>query len=141
MHHNPHIRVSAVVLTNDDGQVALVRKHHTRAFIFPGGKPERHEDGLAAAIREVHEELGIELTPEDLRHLGDFNTPAANEAQTELFSQVYAAQLDDGQQVRVQAEIAELIWADPAAVELPSGTRLAPLGSTILQGIAAGRLG
>ena len=60
---NPSIRVSAVVLTNDDGQIALVRKQGTTAFMFPGGKPEADEAGLDAAVREVAEELGLTLDP------------------------------------------------------------------------------
>src|SRR5699024_7317517 len=110
MHHNPPIRVSAVVLIDDDGRVALVRKRHTLFFIFPGGKPELGEDGVTAAVREVHEELGVSLDPAALKHLGDYNTPAANEAGTELFSQVYQARLPAGRPVTAQAEIAELIW-------------------------------
>ncbi len=138
MPHNPFISVSAVVLTNDDGEVALVRKQHTTAFIFPGGKPEPGETGRQAAIREVSEELGVDLTTDELEHLGGFTTPAANEAQTQLRSQVYMAALPTGQQAHAQAEIAQLIWVRPDHVEPPAGTRLAPLGAMVLKGLASG---
>lgn len=133
MRRNPSIKVSAVVLTNDDGDVALVRKHATRAFIFPGGKPEAGESGLEAAVREVQEELGVTLDPHQVHHVADYTTPAANEADTELLSQVYRAQLPTGQPVQAQAEIAQLIWLHPAGFELPEGYRLAPLSSMVLQ--------
>ena len=136
MHHNPPIRVSAVVLIDGDGRIALVRKHHTRFFIFPGGKPELGEDGVATAVREVHEELGVSLDPAALKHLGDFTTPAANEAGTELFSQVYQARLPAGRPVTAQAEIAELIWVELHDVELPTATDLAPLSGMILDEMA-----
>ena len=136
MHHNPPIRVSAVVLIDDDGRVALVRKRHTRFFIFPGGKPELGEDGVTAAVREVHEELGVSLDPAALKHLGDFTTPAANETGAELFSQVYQARLPVGLAVTARAEIAELIWVDPNDVELPTATDLAPLSGMILDEMA-----
>ena len=138
MHRNPCIKVSAVVLTNDGGDVALVRKHATQAFIFPGGKPEAGETGLEAAVREVHEELGVVLDPHLVHHVADYTTPAANEADTELLSQVYRAHLPTGQHVAAQAEIAQLIWLDPAALELPAGYRLAPLSSLVLQELAHG---
>lgn len=144
MHHNPSnsgpsnrtIRVSAVVLTNDHGQIALVRKHHTQFFIFPGGKPEIGETGEDAAVREVGEELGVELADHDLQHLGDYTTAAANEAETELVSQVYAATLPAGVPVTAQAEIADLIWMDLRNIQLPEGTQLAPLTALMLESAA-----
>ena len=139
MPHNPSISVSAVVLINAEGDVALVRKQHTTAFIFPGGKPEPGETWVEAAVREVREELGVELSPADLEHLGDFTTPAANETATQLRSQVYMAGLPSGQEAKPRAEIAQLIWVRPGGVETPAGTRLAPLSSMVLSGLASGR--
>lgn len=135
---NPSIRVAAVVLTNDAGQVALVRKYHTTALIFPGGKPEPGETGRAAAARELHEELGIVVAAEDFVQVGEYTTPAANETQTELRSEVYSTHLPPGQHASAQAEIAQLWWVDPAAVDVPAGYRLAPLSSRVLRHLAQG---
>ena len=140
MHPNPSISVAAVVLTNDDGQVAVVRKYRTDAFIFPGGKLEPDETGLQAAIREVHEELGVVLHPDQIHRVGNYTTPAANESDTDLLSQVYRTHLPARQHVQVQAEIAELRWLHPAAPEVPDGYRLAPLSSMVLQNLAHGSL-
>ncbi|WP_022870271.1 NUDIX hydrolase [Yaniella halotolerans] len=135
MHPSPPIRVSAVVLSDSDGRIALVRKHHTRFFIFPGGKPEVNENGVATAVREVYEELGVPLDRTDLVHLGNYTTPAANETGMELFSQVYQAGLPVDVPVIAQAEIDELIWVDPAEIRLPVGTDLAPLSRMMLEKI------
>lgn len=123
-----------MVLQRHDGHIALVRKHHTRFFIFPGGKPEPTETGVDTAVREVREELGVQLDGDLLQHVGDYTTPAANEAQTQLLSQVYTAQLPADAPVTARAEIAELIWVAPSTVndELPEGTTLAPLSGIIL---------
>lgn len=136
--HNSSISVSAVVLTNDDGQIALVRKQGTTAFMFPGGKPEPAETDLDAAVREVAEELGVILNPSGLEHLGDYTTPAANEANTQLFSQVYAARVPIGAHVQAQAEIAELIWVTPDDVVVTDDHQLAPLSAQVLQELANG---
>ena len=130
-----------MVLTNADGEVAVVRKQHTETFIFPGGKPEPGETGRQTAIREVSEELGVQLNPAELEHLGDFTTPAANEADTQLLSQVYTAAVPVGQQPRAQAEIAELIWVRPGRIATPISSRLAPLSSMVLAGFASDHLG
>jgi 8-oxo-dGTP pyrophosphatase MutT (NUDIX family) len=137
VHRNPSISVAAVVLTNDAGEVALVRKRNTAAWIFPGGKHESGETGLQTAIREVAEELRIVLAPNQVRHLGNYTTPAANEAATKLLSQVYHVQLPPGHHVAPQAEIAQVIWCRPGDVETPPGTRLAPLSSLVLEQLAS----
>lgn len=137
-HVNPPISVSAVVLAKDDGAIALVRKQDTAAFIFPGGKPEAGETGVHTAVREVAEELGVTLDEQRLFHLGDFTTPAANEADTQLHSQVYAARVPAGATVAAQAEIAELRWVTPG--DLPSELQLAPLSGMILAHLAQDEL-
>ena len=138
MHPNPSIRVAAVVLTNDADQVALVRKVQTTALIFPGGKPEPGETARAAAARELHEELGIVVVAEEMDYVGEYTTPAANEAATELQSEVYSTHLPPGQHARAQAEIAQLWWVDPAALDVPTGYRLAPLSSRVLHQLVQG---
>lgn len=139
-HSHPSISVSAVVLLSDEGQIALVRKHGTTAFIFPGGKPEPGETGDHTAVREVAEELGVVLEIGDLVDLGEFTTPAANEADTALHSRLYATKLPPKANVQAQAEIAELLWVTPGQVSLADGYRLAPLSSMILQALADGDL-
>ncbi len=45
-----------------------------RQWYFPGGGVHRHESAADAAIREIREELGIALRPEDLRLAGIFHS-------------------------------------------------------------------
>jgi len=123
VHPNPSVSVSAVVLTNDGGRVALVRKHGTAAFIFPGGKPETGETGEHTALREMVEELGVELDIQDLINLGDFTTLAVNETDTALHSEVYMAQLPHEATAQAQAEIAELLWVTLGEIVLAEGDR------------------
>lgn len=140
MRRNPCISVVAVVLTNAAGEIALVRKRNTAAWIFPGGKPEAGETGRDTAVREVREELGTVISHEQLQHVGQYITPAANEAATELHSDVYRAQLPANQEVRAQAEIAEFVWAQPADPALPQTYRLAPLSTRVLDELARGKV-
>lgn len=114
------ISVSAVVLTRPDGAVATVRKAGTDRFMLPGGKWETGESPLECAVREIAEELGVELRPDALTRLGRFDTATANEPGYRLVSEVYAAPVDGRQQPL--AEIAEVRWVSPA--ELGSLARL-----------------
>jgi 8-oxo-dGTP pyrophosphatase MutT (NUDIX family) len=54
---NDPIRIVAALIV-DRGQVLLVRKAGTSAFMQPGGKLEPGELSLAALQRELQEELG-----------------------------------------------------------------------------------
>lgn len=60
-------RVAAGVLFNDgDGRVLLVNPTYKRGWEIPGGYVEISESPRAAAIREVKEELDLEI---DVRNL------------------------------------------------------------------------
>ena len=102
------IVVSAVVLRDEQGRVLSVRKRGTQRFMFPGGKPEPGETTEQTAVREVQEELGIDLDVAELTHLGDFETDAANEPNHTVVASVFEHPFVEG--VAVNAEIDELEW-------------------------------
>lgn len=87
-----------------------VRKIDTTSFMFPGGKLEPGESPEHAAVREVHEEIGIRLMVPDLVALGTFTAAAANEPDTLIEATVFSAPLD--QTPVAAAEIAEIRWFD-----------------------------
>ncbi|WP_371174455.1 NUDIX hydrolase [Buchananella felis] len=120
---NEPIVVSGVVLRNAAGQLLTVRKRGTGRFMLPGGKWEPGEDGAAAALREVREELGLVLDPAGLELLGRFDAAAANEPGRRVASTIFTH--PNRQTPSPAAEIAELRWQDLGANPLPAD--LAPL--------------
>lgn len=128
----PDIHVSAAVIVDDDGRVLVVRKQGTTRFMQPGGKPEPGESPAQTLIRELHEELGLQLDEADLRPLGTFVSEAANEPGHRVIAEAFAATIDPAS-ASVQAELAELRWITPAdTATLP----LAPLSTEHLLPIA-----
>ena len=111
------INVSAVFIRNEAGQVLTGRKRGTTSFMFPGGKPEAGETPLDTALREVREELGLVLAPEDLQEVGEWHTDAANEPGHGLHSHVFVATTALAGTPVPAAEIAELRWQPLAGVE------------------------
>ncbi|MHA7143675.1 NUDIX hydrolase [Arthrobacter sp. TmT3-37] len=102
------ITVTALCLIDDRGRLLLVRKRGTTLFMQPGGKPEPGESPAQAGAREVSEELGLTVAPQDLTLLGTWEGPAANEADTRLVATVFLCPLTA--EPRPAAEIEEIDW-------------------------------
>lgn len=70
MEKNPTLTVVAAALADDEGRILLQKRSPGRRMAglweFPGGKVEEGERPEAALTRELREELGIEVNPEDL---------------------------------------------------------------------------
>lgn len=111
------IRVSAVVLTDTTGRVLMVRKRGTDAFLNPGGKPEPGETPEQCAVRELREELGLELDPEGLLPLGRHRAAAANETGTVVLADVFRAPESLDRLPAPRSEIEEARFVDPASPE------------------------
>ena len=134
------IVVSAVCVFDDAGRLLTVRKRGTGMFMHPGGKPEPGETAVEAAARELAEEVGIMVRPQELELMGIWIADAANEAATDIEATVFRA--PGTWQAHPSAEIAEIRWLDLAALDngatLPAD--LAPLLTDhILPELAAAR--
>jgi 8-oxo-dGTP pyrophosphatase MutT (NUDIX family) len=116
------IRIAAAVLVGADGRVLLVRKRGTEIFMQPGGKLEPGEAPRAALVRELHEELNLEVDPDIASYLGSFSAPAAHEVNATVVAEVF--RLPIATEPLPQAEIEEIHWVDPTN---PGTLRLAIL--------------
>ena len=69
--------VVALVLREDSGVLVIKRgiEPFKDTWAFPGGYIDYAEDWHAAAVREAHEELGIQLDPEQISLLEVVSTP------------------------------------------------------------------
>lgn len=120
----PIIRVTAVVLSDRDGAVLLVRKRGTSMWMNPGGKPEPGETAAQCGAREVREELGLDLDPALLEPLGQLTAAAANEPGQLVVADVFGWPLPVSRGVQPAAEIDAVRWVERADFDDPA---LAPL--------------
>lgn len=116
------IHIAAAVILREDGATLLVRKRGTSVFMQPGGKIDENEEPVCALCRELYEELGLVIMPEDADYLGCFSAPAANEVNCIVRAELFRVLLNV--EVGAQAEIEETLWMQPSSQAL---LHLAPL--------------
>ncbi len=107
-----NIVVSAALAFNANGETLFVRKRNTNVFMQVGGKPNGSETAMNALIREINEEIGLQLVTHDIKPIGTHIAPAANE--TGLFITANCFWFQTSQHIEPKAEIAEIRWHNPA---------------------------
>lgn len=109
-----------------DRQLLGARSHGKEAPYLPGGKREPGESDEQALIREVREELSVELVPETIAPAGVFQAQADGKPPgVEVRMTCYRA--DFRGELRAAAEIAEVLWLRHADRD-----RCSPVGRIIL---------
>ena len=129
------IHVAAAIVTDPAGRAVVVRKHGTTGFMQPGGKIERGESAIATLIRELREELGLEVDVDATEFLGSYEAAALNEPGQTVRAEVFA--LVTEVDLRPAAEIEAIYW-----LESPDDTdsvELAPLTLDVMLPLWAAR--
>ena len=116
------ITIAAALIDDESGRLLLVRKRGTDFFMQAGGKIELGETALSALRRELEEEIGLAIDSDEIRYLGRFSAPAANEVGCVVEAEVFHVRTDHSPAIR--HEIEEALWITRGEAEtLP----LAPL--------------
>lgn len=90
-------------------RILAARSKGKDTYYLPGGKREAGESDHAALLREIKEELSVDLRPETLRYLGQFEAQAhGRDAGVRVRMTCYTAEYEG--LLAPAAEIAELAW-------------------------------
>ena len=81
------------------------------AFYIPGGKREAGEGDEAALIREVKEELSVDLKPETIKYYGTFKAQAHGKAEGVMVKMTCYTAAFNGE-LQPSAEIDKIVWLD-----------------------------
>lgn len=116
--------IAAGIIIDPKGRLLIVRKENTEKFMLPGGKIDEGETPVQALIRELNEEVGINISPMLANFIKTYEAPAANEPGYFIRSNLFFVLLPEHIAVKAAAEIAEAIWITPQDI---SRLNLAPL--------------
>ncbi len=123
--------VVAVALIDPNRRVLLQRRradrHHGGLWEFPGGKLEPGESAVAGVLREIWEELGLQLEEPDLQWLARAEDPAER-----VVIALYTCQTWVGEPQCLDA--AELGWFDPDEL---TALAMPPLDMPLAQALQA----
>lgn len=73
MSTSQNICIASAIITDEYRRCLLVRKRGTTHFIQPGGKMEPDEPPVVALMRELQEELNLNLTGQDFSYVGRYH--------------------------------------------------------------------
>lgn len=109
---------SVIVLRDGPLEVLLLRRHERASFVpnawvFPGGIVEGEETPAEAAVRETHEEAGLEIDPASLVATSRWITPVGIPKRFDTW--FFLAKVARDTDVRIDgAEIVDAMWIRPA---------------------------
>ncbi len=136
------VTVDVVALTPIDGvlQALVVRRGNPPfegRWALPGGYLEVDEDLAPAAARELHEETGIALHPDELTQLAAYGAPD-RDPRNRTISVAHLAELDGAGTPAGGSDADDATWR-PVAELLEAGELAFDHGRILADGVAASR--
>lgn len=108
--------LAAGIMIDPKGRLLIVRKKNTEKYMLPGGKIEPQETPIEALIRELKEELDVEIPLALANFITTYEAPAANEPGYQIRSNLFFILLPQEIKVTAATEIAEAIWITPQEI-------------------------
>src|SRR5688572_4933643 len=90
-------------------KILSTRSRGKDTYYIPGGKREVGESDDAALIREIREELDVDLVPESLTYLGTFEAQAHGKAEGVIVRMTCYTGAYQGN-IKPSSEIEEVVW-------------------------------
>jgi 8-oxo-dGTP pyrophosphatase MutT (NUDIX family) len=97
---------SLLIIKN--GKVLFTKEHEKDRYFTPGGKIEDGETEEDALVREVKEELGVDLIKPSLKFFAEFEDVATLERDTILNLRFYIGEISG--EIKPSTDIEELKW-------------------------------
>ena len=109
-----------------DGKLLMVRSKGKERFYLPGGKREAGESDEQALLREIKEEISVDLVPDSLKYVETFTGQADGKAEG-ISVQLTCYVADYTGELSPDAEIEEIKFVDGNDREVCSSVALVAL--------------
>ena len=114
--HAPEIIDKLAWINIQEGKVLCARSKGKSTYYIPGGKRDPGETDMQALVREIKEELSVDILPDSIRYYGTFSAQADGKPQGTLV-QITCYQADFEGTLAVDSEIEAMAWLDGADSE------------------------
>ena len=102
-----------------DGKILSTRSKGKDKYYIPGGKREAGESDIETLVREVKEELSVDIIESSAKLYGVFEAQAHGKAEGVIVKMTcYTAEFDGA--LKADSEIAEIVWLTTADIEAVS---------------------
>ena len=102
-----------------DGKILSTRSKGKDKYYIPGGKREAGESDIEALVREVKEELSVDIIESSAKLYGVFEAQAHGKAEGVIVKMTcYTAEFTG--ELKADSEIAEIVWLTTADIETVS---------------------
>lgn len=102
-----------------EGKILSTRSKGKDKYYIPGGKRERNETDIETLVREVKEELCVDIIVSSVKLYGIFKAQAHGKAEGIIVKMTcYMADFEGN--LQADSEIAEIVWLTMSDIELIS---------------------
>ena len=102
-----------------DGKILSTRSKGKDKYYIPGGKREAGESDIETLVREVKEELSVDIIESSAKLYGVFEAQAHGKAEGAIVKMTcYTAEFTG--ELKADSEIAEIVWLTTADIETVS---------------------
>lgn len=99
-----------------DGRILSTRSKGKDKYYIPGGKREGNETDVETLVREIKEELSVEIIPDSAQFYGVFEAQAHGKAEGIVVKMTcYTA--DFTGELQADSEIAEIVWLNYSDID------------------------
>lgn len=99
-----------------DGKILSTRSKGKDKYYIPGGKREGSETDIETLVREIKEELSVDIIESTAKFYGVFEAQAHGHAEGIIVKMTcYTA--DYSRELKSDSEIAEIVWLTTADIE------------------------